>query len=128
MDGGSRAKGRGGLAGIVAGCIALLAASAFVGGCTAPTLPLPPPAALSVSPIDPVTGLVTVAGEALPGAFVSCINVRLSSGVIVRADAGGLFSLQIEAQAGDALQVWQQIDGQSGPIRDLCVDCLVRDM
>lgn len=110
-----------------AGCLALVAAAAFVGGCAAPTLPLPPPAALALTSPDPVTGLVTVTGEALPAAFVSCLNLRLEVGVIGRADATGHFSLQLAAQAGDSLLVWQEIGSDRGPYTELCVDCLVRD-
>lgn len=113
------------LGGMLAICA--LAAACVLGGCSAPTLPLPPPAALSVSPVDPATGLVTISGEVLPSAFVSCLNVRLESGVIVRADAAGRFSLQIAAQVGDSLLVWQQIDGDHGPQTELCVDCGARD-
>lgn len=99
----------------------------LVGGCAAPTLPLPPPAALLVSSPDPVTGLVTISGEALPGAFVSAVNLRLESGVIVRADDAGRFSLEIAAQAGDSILVWQQVDNDRGPFREVCIDCLARD-
>jgi hypothetical protein len=110
-----------------AGWIALLATWACLGGCAAPTLPLPPPAALALTSPDPATGLVTVSGEAVAGAFVSCVNVRTSTGVIVRAGTAGVFSLQIAAQAGDSLLVWQEIDSDRGPYVELCVDCLVRD-
>ena len=108
-------------------CVGVLAAVAASSGCAAPTLPLPPPAALALTSPDPVTGLVTVSGEALPGAFVSCVNVRLESGVIVRSDAAGVFSLQITAQTGDSLLVWQEMDSNRGPYTELCVDCMVRD-
>lgn len=108
------------------GFVVLIGVTAL-SGCNAPTLPLPPPAALSASSPDPMTGLVTVSGEALPGAFVSCVNTRLESGVIVRADAGGLFSLEIQAQRGDSLLVWQQLDNNRGPFTELCIECTVRD-
>jgi len=104
-----------------------LTVGALLGGCAAPTLPLPPPAALLVSSPDPVTGLVTISGEALPGALVSAVNVRLESGVIVRANDAGRFSLQIAAQAGDSIVVWQQIDNDRGPFREVCIDCLAGD-
>lgn len=111
---------------LVLGLGVLTAVAAWT-GCAAPTLPLPPPAALALTSPDPVTGLVTVSGEALPGAFVSCVNVRLESGVIVRSDATGVFSLQIVAQTGDSLLVWQEMDSNRGPYTELCVDCMVRD-
>ena len=138
MDGGRARRGpeggRGarwrrlrGRAAAVALCVGLLAAAGLLGGCSAPTLPLPPPAALALSSPDPLTGLVTISGEALPGAFVSCVNARLESGVIVRADGAGRFGLQIAAQAGDLLLVWQERGDDRGPYVELCVDCLVRD-
>ncbi len=107
--------------------IALLGTAALGAACTAPTLPLPPPAALAATSPDAATGLVTVTGEVLPDAFVSCLNVRLASGVIVRADAAGRFRLEIPAQSGDSLLVWQQRGNDRGPYTELCIDCVVRD-
>lgn len=109
------------------GAMVLWLGLAVLGGCAAPTLPLPPPAALLVSRPDPVTGLVTISGEALPDAFVSAVNVRLESGVIERADDAGRFSVEIAAQAGDSILVWQQVDNDRGPFREVCVDCLAGD-
>lgn len=96
-------------------------------GCTAPTLPLPPPAALAATSPDPATGLVVVTGEVLPEAFVSCLNVRTEAGLIVRADTAGRFRLEIPAQTGDSLLVWQQRGNDFGPYVELCIDCTVRD-
>ncbi len=125
MDDGSRGTGRR-LGGKLAICA--VAAAVMLGACSAPTLPLPPPSISLISSPDPVSGLVTVSGAVLPDAFVFCLNVRLESGVIVRADAAGRFTLQVQAQIGDGLQVWQEIDADRGPHVDVCVvDCSVRD-
>jgi len=105
----------------------LLGLAAGADGCAAPTLPLPPPAALAATSPDPATGLVVVTGEVLPEAYVSCLNVRSEAGLIVRADATGRFRLEIAAQTGDSLLVWQQRGNDFGPYVELCVDCTVRD-
>jgi hypothetical protein len=105
----------------------LVTMAAGAGGCAAPTLPLPPPAALAATSPDPTTGLVVVTGEVLPDAYVSCLNPRIETGVIVRADAAGRFRLEIAAQVGDSLLVWQQRGNDFGPYAELCIDCTVRD-
>lgn len=92
-----------------------IASTIFVAaaGCTAPTLPLPPPSALVEAP--DVDGFATVTGEAQPGAFVFCVNERLESGVIVRADmTSGAYSLRIPAVANDTLVLWQEIGTEPG--------------
>lgn len=88
----------------------MLAASA----CNAPTLPLPPPTAL-VSELS-ADGTVMVTGDALPDAYVSCLNARLDEGVIVRADENGHYGLEIAAAVGDTLSIWQHIGTDTGPI------------
>lgn len=98
--------------------LALVAISAA--GCAAPTLPLPPPVALSTPP--DADGIVTVDGDALEGAFVSCLNEDTERGVIVRADATtGAFVLRLEASPGDLLTVFQAIDTDRGPAIHLVV-------
>jgi len=83
-------------------------------GCATPTLPLPPPAALTSSAPD-VDGLVTLSGEVLPEAYVFCLNLDQDQGVIVRSDTTGAFTLQIPADAGNYLSVWQELGTDSGP-------------
>ena len=91
-----------GLAGLVA-----LALPLGIGACAAPTLPLPPPAALVEGPPD-AAGNVTVTGQARAGSFVGCLNERSEMGVLVRADSDtGDFSLTIAAQSDDLLTLWQ---------------------
>lgn len=100
---------------------ALLAASA----CNAPTLPLPPPTAL-VSELS-AEGTVTVTGDALPDAYVSCLNARTDDGVIVRTDGNGHYALEIAAAAGDTLSIWQHIGTDTGPIVTRVVGDAVSD-
>lgn len=82
--------------------------------CAAPTLPLPPPAALVYSAPD-ADGIVTVSGEALPNALVTCLNVNKHEGRIVYADDAGDFTVRIPADVGDELQVWQESGTDEGP-------------
>jgi hypothetical protein len=84
------------------GLLCVLAACA----CAAPTLPLPPPTALVEEPPDAM-GNVTVRGQALDSAYVACLNERTEQGVITRADDAGAYSIEIAAQAGDVIDVWQ---------------------
>lgn len=83
--------------------------------CATPTLPLPPPLALSTSAPDPMTGLVTVTGSALPDAYVFVLNPQTESGVIGMADMDGNYSIQIEAEIGDYLTIWQRLGSEDGP-------------
>jgi hypothetical protein len=83
-------------------------------GCAAPTLPLPPPTALVEGPPD-VDGIVTVSGEARPGAFVGCLNQNSEVGVIVRADViTGAYSVRMAAEFEDTLSLWQFEGTSSG--------------
>jgi len=77
-------------------------------GCASPTLPLPPPAALTASPPDPATGLVTVTGLAQPEAWVYCINLDTDRGVIQRALLDGSFQIEIAAASGHYLSLFQE--------------------
>ena len=85
-----------------------------VASCSTPTLPLPPPAAVTASPPD-ATGLVTVTGEVQPEAFVFCLNRQTERGVIERPDETGRFTLVIQASPGHYLDVWQEIGTDQGP-------------
>ncbi len=95
----------------------------LIGGCTgtaAPTLPLPPPVAVSSAP--DAEGIVTIEGSgAIEEAFVFAYNPRRAAGVIGTADAQGEFELNIRADSGDALQVWQRFEGESSGFVDLVV-------
>ncbi len=77
---------------------------------TTPTLPLPPPLINVGTPNT--QGLITVRGEVLPLAYVSVFNERTETGLIVRADRAGDFEIEIEAEVGDLISVWSEIDGE----------------
>lgn len=111
--------------GLLAAAVAI--ALAYGPGCAAPVLPIPPPTALIEAPPD-MDGMVTVSGEARPGAYVFCLNNDTEMGVIVTADpADGTYSLRIAASIGDGLSVWQQVDGRSGMFRELIVSAAPPD-
>lgn len=93
-----------------------------LGACNAPSLPLPPPAALLCAP--DATGLVTVNGEALSDAYILCLNDVTERGVIVRANPMGRFSLQIPAEIGQTLSIWQQVGDDLGPPRQFVVPAM----
>lgn len=91
-----------------------------LGACNAPSLPLPPPAALVSAP-DPATGLATVDANVLSNAYVLCLNDRTDRGVIERADDSGRSVFQIAAVGGDTLSIWQQVGDDLGPPRQFVV-------
>ncbi|HEY6880605.1 MAG TPA: hypothetical protein VI299_21420 [Polyangiales bacterium] len=81
-----------------------------LGSCgTTPTLPLPPPIATVGAPN--LQGLVLVEGQANENAFVTVFNQISEHGKIARAADDGHFAIDIEAQPGDTLSVWQESDG-----------------
>ncbi|HEX5657597.1 MAG TPA: hypothetical protein VFX59_10405 [Polyangiales bacterium] len=91
-----------------------------LGSCgTVPTLPLPPPVASVGTPS--LQGLVTVEGQANDEAWVTVLNTTTEEGKIGRADKVGYFSISIEAQAGDKLDVFQEIEGVAGEHVELLV-------
>ncbi|MBX3273293.1 MAG: hypothetical protein KF729_23725 [Sandaracinaceae bacterium] len=99
---------------------AAAAAYAAGAGCAAPVLPLPPPTALIEGPPD-AEGVVTIRGEARPGALVFCFNEETERGVIETAGATGAYVVRIAASSGDVLTVWQQQGTQSGMLRSVTV-------
>ncbi len=90
---------------------ALLGVLLLASACTsasAPTLPIPPPSALSSAP--DADGFVTVTGDgAIEGAMVLAYNQRLETGVIGTVSDLGTFELRLEADVGDSILVWQRI-------------------
>lgn len=100
--------------------LCLSAALAACTGSSSPTLPVPPPSALSSAP--DADGFVTITGDgAIEGAMVLAYNERLSEGVIGMADDMGEFSLRLRADVGDTLQVWQRVGTESGQLLTLVV-------
>ena len=70
--------------------------------------------ALVEGPPD-ASGIVTVSGNAQPGAFVGCLNERTEEGVLVRADTmTGDYVLRIPAEIDDTLTLWQFEGTDSG--------------
>lgn len=90
--------------------VAVLAGVVTSTGCAAPTLPIPPPTALSSTP--DATGMVTVTGTADPTAFVFVLNNMTDTGVIAHANPDRTFSIRVTAASMDHLSVWQEISGR----------------
>ncbi|MDB4977600.1 MAG: hypothetical protein JWN48_5941 [Myxococcaceae bacterium] len=80
---------------------------------TTPTLPLPPPVVNMLGPPD-LQGLVTVEGMANEDAYVTVLNQQTDRGKIAHTEANGHFRLQIEAESGDLLVIWQESEGLAG--------------
>lgn len=81
------------------------------GGCTARTVPLPPPVVDSVSAVSP-QGLVVVRGTAEENTSVAVLNEESQVGVIIGIREVGCnsacpFSVEIAAEPGDSLRLWQ---------------------
>ncbi len=103
---------------LVAAALALLLLGCT--GSSSPTLPIPPPSALSSAP--DADGFVTIAGDgAIEGAMVLAFNERIDMGVIGVADDMGGFSLRLQAVVGDTIVVWQRVGTDSGQLLTLVV-------
>lgn len=100
----------------------LAIALACMPACLAPTLPVPPPTAAAEYLSS--TNEAVVTGHADPGAYVSVLNERTNTGIIVRADpTTGAFSVTITAVPTDELQVWQDVGTNRSASLFLCVAC-----
>lgn len=90
-------------------------------GCTAsPTLPVPPPSALTSAP--DADGFVTITGSnANPAALVSAYNENLEIGVIVRPEMNGEFTLRLRAESGHGVSVWQVLGTTTSELVSLAV-------
>jgi hypothetical protein len=93
--------------------VAGLLTTLWVAACVAPTLPLPPPEPAPLSAPD-ADGMVTVGGQAQPGALVFVLNEDLQEGVITVADDVGTFETRIAARSGDTLSLWQRVGHDDG--------------
>lgn len=100
------------LAGLLASALSVLA-------CAAPTLPLPPPTALSSAP--DAMGNVTVTGRVNPGAYVFALNEDRGDGVIVSADGAGLYSATLQATSGHTITCWQMVGTSTGQLTTVVV-------
>ncbi|RLB54365.1 MAG: hypothetical protein DRJ42_09315 [Deltaproteobacteria bacterium] len=100
-----------------AAIVLLTALGAFSGlgtGCATPTLPLPPPAFLTAT-VPNADGLVTITGEVLPEAWVYVINLDLEEGIIKRSEVDGTFTVQIPADPGHYISIFQESGAERGP-------------
>ena len=88
-------------------------------GCFGPTLPLPPPTAISTPP--DADGIVTVTGQVLGNAYVLVLNLDTDSGVIGRGDEAGAFTVRLAATSGDTLEVTQMVGSSHGQVRAVVV-------
>ncbi|MEM9070048.1 MAG: hypothetical protein AAGE52_16190 [Myxococcota bacterium] len=95
----------------------------FLLACTtasAPTLPIPPPTALSSAPDG--DGFVEISGEgAIEGAMVLAYNETLETGVIGIADDLGRYSLRLRADIGNSVLVWQRVGTDSSMLINIVV-------
>ena len=99
--------------------VATLALALVLSACAAPTLPLPPPTALSSAP--DATGNVTVTGRVNPSAYVFALDEDRGDGVIVSADAGGAYSATLRAATGDTVTIWQMVGTNTGQLTTVIV-------
>jgi hypothetical protein len=111
------------LAAIAAALLAAvcLAPVVLVVGCdsTAPTLPIPPPAALTAPDAD---GIVTLSGTgAEPEAIIFAFDEDTEAGVIGKADPGGAYVLRLAAQSGHTISYWQRVGTQDSPTQSSVV-------
>lgn len=87
--------------------------------CEGPTLPIPPPAALTAPDSD---GFVTLTGDAPPAALVAAFNENQEQGVLGVADDDGRYVLRLRADSGDAVSYFYFLaDGSRSGIGDLVV-------
>lgn len=94
--------------------VAWIASAWFaVVACTAPTLPLPPPEALTFVADDYPATSVAVSGVAAPEATVRVENERTAAIAETTADAAGVFALAIDATTGDRIRVRYTSDGET---------------
>jgi hypothetical protein len=96
---------------ILTACAVALATVA--GACNSPTLPLPPPNPLAIQSVMSLNGQAVIKGgewAAEPYAKISCLNHANSRMGDTNADAHGAFVLGVEAQPGNTLELWQQVD------------------
>ncbi len=92
-------------------------------GCLSPTLPLPPPAAPSVTSPD-ATGYVTLtagAHGAQPDALVFCINSRTNHGDDTYAGNDGSYTMRVQANSQDHLLIGQLVNQQESDTVEVIV-------
>lgn len=85
-------------------------AAAALGGCLAPTLPLPPPSDPTVSGPDE-RGFALIEGRVEVNATVYVLNRARSAGAFQKAQ-DGTYSIEIRAELGDSMALWYELDGE----------------
>jgi len=110
--------------------VSILTVSIVVGGCTSPTLPLPPPADPSIAKA-PTDGhvLLSSAGGADPNAIIVVFNrnpaiSREDRVSATQADERGSWVVDVVASTGDILDITQQIDTERSPSTTITVPAL----
>ena len=98
---------------------ASLGLALVIAACAAPTLPLPPPTALSSAP--DAMGNVTVTGRVNRSAYVFALDEDRGDGVIVSADASGNYSATLQAATGDTITCWQMVGTNTGQLTQVIV-------
>jgi hypothetical protein len=96
---------------LLAVCAVALAGAAA--SCNSPTLPLPPPAVPAIQSVMSLNGQAVVKGSDYavePHAKVTCLNHASSVMRDTTGDVRGAFVLGIEAEPGNTLECWQQVD------------------
>ncbi|MBI5533689.1 MAG: hypothetical protein HY898_13295 [Deltaproteobacteria bacterium] len=82
-------------------------------GCNSPTLPLPPPSPPAIQSVMSLNGQAVIKGgdyAVEPHAKVTCLNHASNLMRETTADVRGAFVLGIEAEPGNTLGCWQQVD------------------
>ena len=88
-----------------------VAAALAAMSCLSPTLPLPPPSEPTISGPDE-TGTVRLSGRVRPTAWVFALDRANQLGVFQAAEADGSYALELQAQVGDEIVMWYEIDGE----------------
>jgi hypothetical protein len=98
-----------------------------LGGCTSPTLPLPPPEVPSLS-LGPNAGKVHLHSDqgATPNALIIAFNVnpnlpRTDRVTGTQADDRGSWDMDVSASPGDVIEITQETDNTRSPSIDVTV-------
>lgn len=97
-----------------------LAVGGTLVGCLAPTLPMPPPSRPLVSAPN-ADGLIKITGVVNAHARAFVQNDRTSEIVGQRTGASGRYQVEMEAEVGDTLLIWQTLDTIESQVREVVV-------
>jgi len=93
---------------------------AWATGCLSPTLPLPPPSDPIVSAPDE-TGEIVITGRVTPRASVFVQNDRTDEIVGEVTGQSGRYEVEMQAEAGDLLFVWEKSGTTDSPATEVVV-------